>query len=253
MGHGDAGIPGLLHPPLRFRGADLPARRRLWQAGAHTAMRILVIEDEPDLLASLAQALREENYAVDTSEEGEDGLFKAETCDYDALVLDVMLPGLDGWEILRRLRERKKTPVLMLTARDTTQDKIRGLDSGADDYLTKPFDLEELLARLRALIRRGADKASPALKIGDVTIDTAARKVTLKKREVPLTAREYSLVEYLALHRGHVVSRTELYEHLFDEDDNTLSNLLDVHVSNVRKKLGQEFIVTRRGHGYCIE
>lgn len=216
-------------------------------------MRILIIEDEPDLLASLAQALREERYAVDTAEEGEDGLYKAETYDYDALVLDVMLPGIDGWEILRRLRQTKKTPVLMLTARDSVSDRIRGLDTGADDYLTKPFDLDELLARLRALIRRGADKAVPVIEIGPVKLDTAARKVTLKQKEIALTAREYSLVEYLALHRGEVVSRTELYEHLFDEDDNTLSNLLDVHVSNVRKKLGQEFIVTRRGHGYCIE
>ncbi len=216
-------------------------------------MRILVIEDEPDLLDSLAKALREENYAVDTASDGEDGLFKAETYDYDALVLDVMLPGLDGWEILSRLRKSKKTPVLMLTAKDTVRDKVRGLDTGADDYLTKPFDLDELLARLRSLIRRGADKPTPALKLGPVMIDTSGRKVSLKGKEVLLTAREYSLVEYLALHRGNVVSRTELYEHLFDEDDDSLSNLLDVHVSNVRKKLGQDFIATRRGHGYCIE
>jgi two-component system OmpR family response regulator len=216
-------------------------------------MRVLIIEDEPDLLASLAKALREENYAVDTAADGEEGLFKAETYGYDAVVLDVMLPGRDGWAVLKQLRESKRTPVLMLTARDTVRDRVRGLDTGADDYLTKPFDLDELLARLRALIRRGADKAAPLLKLGDVTIDTAARKVSLKRDDVALTAREYSLVEYLAIHRGRVVSRTELYEHLFDEDDDTLSNLLDVHVSNVRKKLGQGFIATRRGHGYCIE
>ncbi|MEW6305599.1 MAG: response regulator transcription factor [Verrucomicrobiota bacterium] len=216
-------------------------------------MRILVIEDEPDLLGSLAKALREENYAVDTARDGEDGLFKAQSYDYDVIVLDVMLPHLDGWEVLHRLRETKKTPVLMLTARDAVRDRVRGLDTGADDYLTKPFDLDELLARIRVLIRRRADKAAPAIKIADVHIDTAARKVLLKREEVPLTAREYSLVEYLALHRGRVVSRTELYEHLFDEDDDTFSNLLDVHVSNVRKKLGQDFIATRRGHGYCIE
>jgi len=216
-------------------------------------MRVLVVEDEPDLLASLARALREEEYAVDTAEDGEDGLYKAENWDYDAIVLDVMLPGLDGWELLKRLRKQKQTPVLMLTARDSVRDRVRGLDTGADDYLTKPFDLEELLARLRALIRRGAGKASSVIEIGPVTVDTAARKVSLKGREVALTAREYSLVEFLALHRGEVVTRTALYEHLFDENESSLSNLLDVHVSNVRKKLGQDFIATRRGHGYCIE
>jgi two-component system, OmpR family, response regulator len=216
-------------------------------------MRVLVVEDEPDLLASLARALREEEYAVDTAEDGEDGLYKAENWDYDAIVLDVMLPGLDGWELLKRLRKQKQTPVLMLTARDSVRDRVRGLDTGADDYLTKPFDLEELLARLRALIRRGAGKASSVIEIGSVAIDTAARKVSLKGREMALTAREYSLVEFLALHRGEVVTRTALYEHLFDENESSLSNLLDVHVSNVRKKLGQDFIATRRGHGYCIE
>lgn len=216
-------------------------------------MRILIVEDEPDLLAGLAQALREEGYAVDAANNGEDGLYKAENYNYDAIVLDVMLPKLDGWEILARLRKIKKTPVLMLTARDQSRDRVRGLDTGADDYVIKPFDLPELFARLRALIRRGANKTTNAIQIGDVKIDTAARNVFLKDKPVELTAREYSLVEFLGLHRGEVVTRTQLYEHLFDENDDTFSNLLDVHVSNVRKKLGSEFIVTRRGHGYCIE
>jgi two-component system OmpR family response regulator len=216
-------------------------------------MRILIVEDEPDLLASLAQALREEGYAVDTAGDGEDGVYKAENFEYDAIVLDVMLPKLDGWEILGRLRKIKKTPVLMLTARDQSRDRVRGLDTGADDYVIKPFDLPELFARLRALIRRGANKSTNMVEIRDVKIDTAARNVLLKDHPVELTAREYSLVEFLALHRGEVVTRTQLYEHLFDENDDTFSNLLDVHVSNVRKKLGAEFIVTRRGHGYCIE
>jgi len=216
-------------------------------------MRILVIEDEPDLLAGLARSLREEGYAVDTAQDGEDGLFKAESVNYDALVLDVMLPRLDGWEVLRRLRAKKKTPVLLLTARDKTTDRVRGLDGGADDYLVKPFDLSELLARLRALIRRSASEARAIIRLGHVSLDTAARTVTRDAAPVELTAREYALVEYLALHRGEVVTRTALYEHLFDETDDTLSNLLDVHVSNVRKKLGHEFIVTRRGHGYSIE
>jgi two-component system OmpR family response regulator len=216
-------------------------------------MRVLIIEDEPDLLASLAQALREEGYAVDTCADGEDGLFNAEGTDYDAVVLDVMLPGMDGWEILKQLRKTKKTPVLMLTARDQSRDRVRGLDTGADDYVVKPFDLEELFARLRALIRRSADKTTNVIEIGDVKIDMAARQVFLKAQPVELTAREYSLVEYLVLHRGKVVTRTQLYEHLFDENESSLSNLLDVHVSNARKKLGAEFITTRRGHGYCIE
>jgi two-component system OmpR family response regulator len=216
-------------------------------------MRLLVVEDEPDLLASLARALREDGYAVDAAEDGEEGLFKAESCGYDAILLDVMLPGIDGWELLRRLRKTKKTPVLMLTARDAVKDRVRGLDTGADDYLVKPFDVDELLARVRALIRRAASQAESKVVVGEITIDMAARRVSRGGEEVPLTAREYALLEYLMLHRGAVVTRTDLYEHLFDERDNTLSNLLDVHVSNIRKKLGHEFISTRRGHGYCIE
>lgn len=216
-------------------------------------MRLLVVEDEPDLLASLARGLREEEYAVDTASDGEEGLYKAESWSYDAIVLDVMLPKLDGWELLRRLRKQKKTPVLMLTARDSLRDRVRGLDAGADDYLSKPFDLEELLARLRALIRRASGQAAPEIPLGEITLNTVARVAIRRGTEVLLTAREYSLVEFLALRRGQVVTRTELYEHLFGEEDETLSNLLDVHVSNVRKKLGHEFIATRRGHGYCIE
>ncbi len=216
-------------------------------------MRILIVEDEPDLLRSLAQALREEGYAVDTAPDGEEGFYKADNYGYDAICLDVMLPKMDGWEILKRLRKTKKTPVLMLTARDQTRDRVRGLDTGADDYLVKPFDLDELFARLRSIIRRSANKTTNEIQIGDVKIDTAARNVFVKDKLVELTAREYALVEFMALHRGEVVTRTQLYEHLFDENDETLSNLLDVHVSNVRKKLGAEFIVTRRGHGYCIE
>ena len=216
-------------------------------------MKVLIVEDEPDLLRSLAQALREEGYAVDTAPEGEEGCYKAENYDYDAILLDVMLPKMDGWEILSRLRRVKKTPVLLLTARDQFRDRVRGLDTGADDYVIKPFDLPELFARLRALIRRTANKATNVIEIGAVKIDTALRRVTLKEKAVELTAREYALAAFLALHRGEVVTRTQLYEHLFDENDETLSNLLDVHVSNLRKKLGAAFIQTHRGHGYYIE
>lgn len=223
------------------------------ESPAVAGMRILIVEDEPDLLQGLAQALREEGYAVDTADNGQDGLFNAENTDYDAMVLDVALPKLDGWDVLERLRRTKKTPVLMLTARDQSRDRVRGLDTGADDYLIKPFDLPELLARVRALIRRTSGQTTNQIEIGDVLIDTARRAVSRDGQPVTLTAREYALVEFMALHRRKVVTRTQLYEHLFDENDNTLSNLLDVHVSNVRKKLGANFITTRRGHGYCIE
>ena len=216
-------------------------------------MRLLIVEDEPDLLASLAQALREEGYAVDTADNGDDGLFNAEGTDYDAIILDVMLPGMDGWEVLKRLRATKQTPVLMLTARDQSRDRVRGLDTGADDYVVKPFDLNEIFARLRALIRRTNHKTTNLIELGPVSVDTAARHVLLNGKPVELTAREYSLVAFLGLHRGEVVTRTQLYEHLFDDNESSMSNLLDVHVSNVRKKLGAEFITTRRGHGYCIE
>jgi two-component system, OmpR family, response regulator len=217
-------------------------------------MRLLVVEDEDDLRESLEQVLREEGYAVDAAADGDEGWFKADAWNYDAILLDVMLPVIDGWEILRRLRAaKKKTPVLMLTARDAIGDRIKGLDLGGDDYLVKPFDLNELLARVRALIRRSAGEASPVLEMGPVKLDTAARVVFENGELVDLTAREYALVEMLAMHRGRVVSRSQLYDHLFSEEDHSLSNLLDVHVCNVRKKLKTELIHTRRGHGYIIE
>jgi len=216
-------------------------------------MRLLVIEDEPRLLRSLAKALREAGYAVDTADNGEDGLFKAETSDYDCVVLDVMLPILDGWEVLSRLRRHKRTPVLMLTARDAHADRVSGLDLGADDYLVKPFDLPELLARLRAIIRRSAGQAQACIELGDVAVDTRSRTATRADQVVTLTAREYAILEYLALNRGRVVSRTELYDHVLDENEDTLSNLMDVHVFAIRKKLGSGLISTRRGQGYCIE
>ena len=215
-------------------------------------MRILIIEDEIDLAKSLSRGLKDEGYAVDTANDGEEGLFSALSNDYDAVVLDIMLPKIDGWKILEKLRTKKKTPVLMLTARDQTVDRVRGLDSGADDYLIKPFDLEEVLARIRAIIRRSANLTSNSITVGDVILNLASKTVTLKNKAIDLTAREYSLVEFLALHKGEVITRTQLYEHLFDENESSLSNLLDVHVSKIRKKLGPDFVVTRRGHGYCV-
>lgn len=215
-------------------------------------MRLLLVEDEPDLVMGLLRALRKEGYSVDSAADGEEGFFKATTIEYDAIVLDVMLPKVDGWEVLARLRKTHHTPVLMLTARDATADRVRGLDAGADDYLVKPFDVPELLARLRALIRRAARESRSELEIGDVVIDTKSRTVTLAGEPVVLTAREYVVLEYLALHRGEVLSRTALYEHLFDENDDTLSNVIDVHIFNLRKKLGAELIATRRGQGYVL-
>lgn len=215
-------------------------------------MRLLIVEDEADLLQSLAMATRDEGYAVDTASDGEEGLHKALESPYDCIVLDVMLPRLDGLGVLRRLRVAKATPVLLLTARDATGDRVQGLDSGADDYLVKPFDLGELLARLRAVIRRHNGQASSSLVIGEYDLSLPSRTLSKGGVRIPLTAREYSLLEYLALRRGSVVSRTELYEHLFDENDDSLSNLLDVHVSKLRRKLGTDLIETRRGMGYAI-
>ncbi len=216
-------------------------------------MRILVVEDEPRLLRNLGRALREEGYAVDSADNGPDGLAKALDVAYDAVVLDVMLPGMDGWHVLRRLREKRGTAVLMLTARDAVDDRVRGLDAGADDHLGKPFELPELLARLRALVRRAHGRATSEIALGDIVLDRRARRVLQAGQPVALTAREFAILEYLALHRGEVVTRTELYEHLFDESENTLSNLLDVHVFALRRKLGADLITTRRGQGYCIE
>ena len=215
-------------------------------------MRLLLVEDDTLLSQSLSASLREENYAVDTASDGEEGLALAREIDFDAIILDGMLPGIDGWEFLAKLRPLKLTPVLMLTARDAVKDRIHGLDAGADDYLTKPFDFDELQARLRALIRRNRGQGSNLIALDQITVNLATRSVIRDGNSVLLTPREYGLVEFLALQRGKVVTRTELYEHLFDENEDSLSNLLDVHVSNVRKKLGAEFITTHRGHGYLI-
>jgi two-component system OmpR family response regulator len=215
-------------------------------------MRVLVVEDEFDLLEAVAQALRETGFAVDEAADGREGLFKAAGTEYDAIVLDLMLPGMNGWDLLRELRKTKATPVLILTARDALPDRVRGLDAGADDYLTKPFELPELLARLRALIRRGAGQAAATIEVGSTKVDMAERTVRRDGQLVPLTPTEYALVELLTLHKGKLVTRTMIYEHLFNEDSDTLSNLVDVHVANVRKKLGRDFITTRRGEGYEV-
>ena len=203
-------------------------------------MRVLVIEDEPDLARGLVQALREGGYAADMASDGVEGLRKATSCEYEAVVLDLMLPGLGGLEVLRRLRTQRKTPVLILTARDGVGDRVAGLDAGADDYLVKPFALSELLARLRAVIRRSVGLAQTVIRIGDIAIDTAMRTVSRGAEPVPLTAREYALLELLAHYRGKLITRTVIYDRLFGDDDDSLSNVVEVHVSHLRKKLGKD-------------
>jgi DNA-binding response OmpR family regulator len=216
-------------------------------------MRVLVVEDEPDLLRVLAQALREDGYAVDEAADGKTALYKATTWDYDAMLLDVMLPGMDGLIVLKELRRTKRLPVLLLTARDAISDRIRGLDAGADDYVVKPFNLGEVLARVRAVIRRAAGKADSTIDLGfGVTINTAKKTATSGGTAVVLTAREYAILELLALRRGEVVTKAQIYDHIFDEHEDTASNLVEVHVSNLRKKLGKDVIETRRGLGYVI-
>ncbi len=215
-------------------------------------MRVLVVEDEPDLRSAIAQALSEDGLAVDQAEDGQSGYHKALAWDYDAIVLDIMLPLMSGWEVLSTLRKSKATPVLILTARDATTDRVRGLDGGADDYLIKPFSLLELVARIRALIRRSAGQATSQIEIGSIRVNLADRTVTKCDQPIVLTAREFALVELLVLHRGKLVTRTFIYDHIFNEDDDSLSNLVDVHISHIRKKLGADFIETRRGQGYIV-
>lgn len=217
-------------------------------------MRVLVVEDEGDLAGTLIKALSEEGFAVDVSADGEEALFRLREIPYDAVILDLMLPRLDGWTLLERARrDGIRTPVLVLTARDALRDKIRGLDLGADDYLTKPFALGELLARVRALVRRASVDPAPVLVVGDVTIDTASKTVRRAGEVVPLTAREYSILEYLARRRGTVVTRTTLYDHIYDDRAAFVSNVIDVHVAALRRKLGRTLIQTRRGQGYLID
>lgn len=216
-------------------------------------MRLLIIEDEADLARALRMALEDEGFAVDVAPDGPVGLMQAEQVDYDVVLLDLMLPGLDGRGVLTRLREEKGTPVLVLTARDGVNDKIDLLNLGADDYLTKPFDLDELIARVRALIRRSADKPNPVLHVGDIALNTTARTITKAGEPVDLSPKEYALVELLAMHRGELVTRTMIYDHCYDDGDDTMSNVVDVFISNIRKKLGKEFVRTRRGEGYIVD
>lgn len=221
-------------------------------------MRILLVEDEPDAARMIAKGLREESYAVDVVGDGESACFQAQVAEYDAIVLDVLLPRQDGLSVCRSLRrDGQSVPILMLTARDAIEARIEGLDSGADDYLTKPFDFGELLARLRALVRRSARPVLPErLRIADLELDTRAHRLFKGGREIPLTAREYALLEYLARRQGEVIGRAEIAEHVWDESYDAFSNVIEVYVRRLRRKLddpGRESVIrTRRGEGYAI-
>ena len=217
-------------------------------------MRLLVVEDERDLAQTLRRALEEEEFAVDIAEDGEDGLFKIREMPYDAVILDLMLPGLDGWTLLQTARaDGIRTPVLILTARDMIEDRVRGLNLGADDYLTKPFALAELIARVRAMIRRSYGNPASTLQLGGLTIDTASRQVLRAGTPIELTAREFAILELLTRSRGSVVARSTICEHIYNEDTDVLSNVVDVHVAALRRKLGPGVIRTRRGEGYMID
>jgi DNA-binding response OmpR family regulator len=218
-------------------------------------MRILIVEDSARLRQTIGTWLRRNGFAVDASADGEEGLWLAETNNYDTIVLDIMLPKLDGLAVLQRLRKQgRQTHVLLLTARDTVPDRVRGLELGADDYLVKPFALEELLARVKALCRRAYGSKGPRLAIADLEIDTAARKVTRAGQPVALHAREWALLEYLARRRGHIVTRTEIEEHIYGGEVEPASNAVDSAICSLRQKLGESnsapLIHTRRGLGY---
>jgi len=217
-------------------------------------MRVLVVEDSESLRRSLRRALKHAGYAVDVADDGEEGLATADLNDYDVIVLDIMLPRLDGLSVLRQLRAAgKETHVLLLTARDTVADRVHGLRQGADDCLVKPFVLEELLARVAALCRRAYHTKTGALRIGPLEIDLAARRLRRQGADVELTARDWRLLEYLALRRGQVVPRTEIEAHIYDELVEPMSNVVDAAVYSLRRKIGEGFIRTRRGLGYVLE
>jgi DNA-binding response OmpR family regulator len=220
-------------------------------------MRVLVVEDHPSMARSLANGLREEGYAVDLAMDGEEAEHLATVNAYDAVVLDLMLPKVDGWTVLKSIRRnRPGVPVLCLTARDAVEDRVKGLDLGADDYLVKPFAFEELLARMRSVIRRGHGQTSALMTVGDLEIDVARKTVARAGQPVTLSAREFALLEYLAHRQGQVVSRTDIWEHLYDQHDETISNVVDVYIGYLRNKIDKGFetklIHTRRGQGYVL-
>ncbi|MEX0682139.1 MAG: response regulator transcription factor [Dehalococcoidia bacterium] len=220
-------------------------------------MRILLVEDEPQIAGFIARGLAENGYSVDTATDGEEAIDWPAVAEFDVIILDVMLPLVDGIAVCRTLRERGvRTPILMLTARDTVEDRVLGLDSGADDYLVKPFAFAELLARVRALIRREPALLGNVLEVGDLALDTATRQATRAGADLDLTAKEFALLEYLMRHPNQVLSRTVIAEHVWNYDFDNATNVIDVHVKNLRKKIDESFapklIHTVRGAGYRI-
>ena len=216
-------------------------------------MRILVVEDDPDLRRQLDKALTEAGYAVDQAGNGEDGQFLGETEPYDAVVLDLGLPKVDGVTVLKAWRDAGLVfPVLILTARGRWSEKVEGFDAGADDYLTKPFHTEELLARIRALLRRATGHATSSIECGDLRVDTRAARATVGGEPIRLTSHEYKVLAYLMHHRGRVVPRTELVEHIYDQDFDRDSNTIEVFIGRLRRKIGQDRIQTERGLGYRL-
>ncbi|MBO6814639.1 MAG: response regulator transcription factor [Rhizobiaceae bacterium] len=216
-------------------------------------MRILIVEDDPELNRQLEEACLEAGYVVDKASDGEEGHFLGDTEPYDAVILDIGLPKMDGLTVLENWRQDgRKMPVLMLTARDRWSDKVSGIDAGADDYLAKPFHIEEVLARIRALIRRSSGHASSELVHGSVTFDTRTSKVSMEGKSVKLTSHELRLLSYMLHHPGKIISRTELTEHLYDQAFDKDSNTIEVFVGRLRKKLGNDFIETVRGMGYRL-
>ena len=216
-------------------------------------MRVLIVEDNQLLRDSLEQGLREAGFSVDSAADGRDGLWLAQSGEYDVIVLDLMLPEIEGLTLLTSLREQQiDTHVLILTAKDTVEDRITGLNTGADDYLVKPFSFHELLARIQALVRRSYQQKSPTIVLGDIEVDTTRKLVARRGEPVDLTPREYALLEYLAFRSGEVVSRTEIWEHLYEFESTTTSNVVDVFIKRLREKLGPDLIHTRRGQGYVL-
>jgi DNA-binding response OmpR family regulator len=221
-------------------------------------MRILVVEDEPRMANVIAKGLREQSYAVDVVEDGDAGLYQTSLNDYDLIVLDVLLPQRDGYEVCRELRARgDSTPILMLTARASVDDRITGFDAGADDYLTKPFSFRELVARVRALLRRESKLRPEVFEVSDLVVDSASHRVTRASKEVQLTAKEYALLEYLAHRQGELVSRTDIAAHVWDDSFDPFSNTIEVYMNRLRRKIDSahpvKLLHTRRGEGYILE
>src|SRR5271169_5772945 len=250
--------PLLLLPLCRPLPTNLPVSFLTINLPYDTSMRLLLVEDDSRIARFVTRGLEEQSYAVDVVANGNDALYQVEINDYDLVILDVMIPGKDGFATCRAIRDLgKRMPILMLTARDAVEDRIKGLDSGADDYLTKPFEFGELLARLRALLRRPQELRSSRIKVGDLELDTAAQTVKRRNKAISLTAKEYALLEFLVRNANRVIGRSEIAEHVWDESFDPFSNLIEVYVNRLRRKIDPDgssgVLQTRRGAGYILK